>query len=390
MPKDKREAHYRAVKDGKFNCYECNALLYSGWQICYECIAPLTESTVEQRQLAADSHKERLRLESLLTGGTVENRSAKSQTNVERANFERTVDKKVKENAEAQAKARLSNWEGSEPYQEVEERKVHNGPIRRQFQHLVPTVGFEAKPLPDLDKRMGAKALCERAELIRKFKFESHEQCYWNCGKYRVRCDQTRGKDMCIGPKFFVEFVDTINNNEKAEVYAFDALATDNHRIAFPEHLYHIRERNEVAEKEKLDANSRKRAGSTWPKEAAKSSRLASRQPVNDAVASSRSTEPLTRSGALTAKQYRESTQRVENANSSYAPSLLLSVRPVQPLLRISHQSVRYHVRVSLSPLLLLRPPLRGVLHCRKLVPHGTVVRQLLSRPTPSPLLWTH
>ena len=84
MPKDKREAHYRAVEDGKFNCYECDAPLYSGWQVCYECKAPLTESTVKQMQLAADTPKQRLRFEILLTGGIVENRSAKSQTNVEK------------------------------------------------------------------------------------------------------------------------------------------------------------------------------------------------------------------------------------------------------------------------------------------------------------------
>ena len=32
----------------------------------------------------------------------------------------------------------------------------------------------------------------------RKFGFESHEQCYWNSGEYRVRCDQAGGKDTSI------------------------------------------------------------------------------------------------------------------------------------------------------------------------------------------------
>ena len=32
MPKSKKEAHYAAVRDGKFNCYKCDALLHSGWE----------------------------------------------------------------------------------------------------------------------------------------------------------------------------------------------------------------------------------------------------------------------------------------------------------------------------------------------------------------------
>ena len=53
--------------------------------ICYECTAPLEESTVEQMKLVADTHKESLRLENLLTGESVENRSAKSQRNADKS-----------------------------------------------------------------------------------------------------------------------------------------------------------------------------------------------------------------------------------------------------------------------------------------------------------------
>ena len=175
---------------------------------------------------------------------------------------------------------------------------------------------------------MNARTLCERAELILKFGFPSHEQCYWNCGEYRVRCDQAGGKDTCIGPKFFVEIVDTTNNlgDGEAGVYAFDVLATDNYKIAFPQHLYRIRDRNAIAEQEKKEASSRKRASSTWPKEAAKSSRVASRQLVDGAAAPTE--QALKRAGVHTAKQYRESTQRVKDASSMNAVrAVLASVR---------------------------------------------------------------
>ena len=272
-------------------------------------------------QLAADTHKERLRLENLLTGESVENRSAKSQLNADRANFERTFENRVKENAKALAEARKSNWDGDD-----EDRIVHNGPIKHQFRHLI---GMEyVVPRPDLEKRMNAKTLCERAEQILKYGFPSHEQCYWNCGEYRVRCDQTGGKDACIGPKLFVEIVDTTNNlgDGEAGVYAFDVLATDNHRIAFPQHLYRIRDRNAIAEQEKKEAGSRKRASSTRPKEAAKSSRVASRQLVDGAAAPAE--QNPRRTGVHTARQYRESTQRVKDASSINAVhEVLASVR---------------------------------------------------------------
>ena len=57
MPIDKREAHYRAIENGEFNCYQCNAQLYSGWRVCYECSVPLTEGTAKEIQLAADTLK---------------------------------------------------------------------------------------------------------------------------------------------------------------------------------------------------------------------------------------------------------------------------------------------------------------------------------------------
>jgi len=334
MPIDKREVHYRAVENGEFNCYQCNAQLYSGWRVCYECSVPLTEGTAEEMQLAADTPKQREHYENLLTGGMAKYRSARSKTNVERANFERTVDEKVKENAKAQAKAKASNWNRTAPYQKVEERVVHDGRLKRQFKHLVPTTGlsvvFRDMPTPDLAKHMNARALCDRADLILKFGFQSHEECYWKSGEYRIRCDQAGGKDGCIGPKFYVELTVTVNNlyNGQAAVYAFDVLATDNGKVDFPNHLYRIRDHNAAAEQEKLAASTRKRAGSAGPKEAAKSSRVASRQPVDGAAASSSTAPASKNSGQRTAKQYRDNTQRVQDASSmDDVRAVLASVR---------------------------------------------------------------
>ena len=145
---------------------------------------------------------------------------------------------------------------------------------------------------------------------------------------------RTGGKDACIGPKLFVEIVDTTKQpgdgvasiTANAGVYAFDALATDNNRIAFPKHLYCIRDRNAIAEQEKKEAGSRKRASSTRPKEAAKSSRVASRQLVDGAAAPAE--QNPRRTGVHTARQYRESTQRVKDASSMNAVhEVLASVR---------------------------------------------------------------
>ena len=95
--------------------------------------------------------------------------------------------------------------------------------LKRQFKLLVPTTGmsvaFRDMPTPDLAKHMNAKALCDRADLIQEFKFRSHEDCYWQCGEYRIRCDQAGGKDGCIGPKFYVKLKDTVNDLP-AQVYA--------------------------------------------------------------------------------------------------------------------------------------------------------------------------
>ena len=79
-----------------------------------------------------------------------------------------------------------------------------------------------------------------------------------------------------------------------------------------------IRDHNAAAEQEKLDksASTRKRAGSAGPKEVAKSSRVASRQPVEGEAASSSQAPASRRAGQRTAKQYRDSAQRVQDASS--------------------------------------------------------------------------
>ena len=53
--------------------------------LSFDCKAPLTEHTVEQQKLVADTYEEFLRLEALLTGASVASRSTKSQRNVNRA-----------------------------------------------------------------------------------------------------------------------------------------------------------------------------------------------------------------------------------------------------------------------------------------------------------------
>ena len=111
----------------------------------------------------ADIPKQREYYESLFTVGKVKKRSARGMANEERANFERSVNEKVKENAKAQVKAKASNWARTAPYQKVEERAVHDGLLKRQFEHLVPiadmSVVFRDMPMSDLTKHMNAKVL---------------------------------------------------------------------------------------------------------------------------------------------------------------------------------------------------------------------------------------
>ena len=113
MSKSKKEEHYAAVKEGKFDCYACDEQVRPGWGACFDCKVPLTESTVEQMILVADTYEEFLRLENLLTGESVASRSVKSQRNVNRAEFERTYQNKLDENVKAVGEYRI----------------VHNGQI---------------------------------------------------------------------------------------------------------------------------------------------------------------------------------------------------------------------------------------------------------------------
>ena len=134
MSKDKKEEHYVAVKEGKFECYACNEQVRPGWDVCFDCKAPLTEHTVEQQKLVADTYQEFLRLETLLTGERVASRSSKSQKNHDRAEFER------------------EHWEASTKNAKAvgADRAVHNGPIKHQFRHLIDSEISE--PKPDLKK----------------------------------------------------------------------------------------------------------------------------------------------------------------------------------------------------------------------------------------------
>ena len=236
MSKSKKEEHYAAVKEGKFDCYACNEQVRLGWDVCFDCKAPLTEHTVEQQKLVADTYQEFLRLETLLTGERVASRSTKSQRNLNRADFERKHHETLAENAKAVGENRI----------------VHNGPIKDQFRHLIDAEISE--PKPDLKKRVTTKALSERAETVHKHQFESHEQCYWECGEYRVRCDQTGSRGESVGPKFFVNFDDP-TGCVPSGVHAFDVIATANHTVAFPQHLNRIRDHNAAAEKDKLETS---------------------------------------------------------------------------------------------------------------------------------------
>ena len=240
ISKEKKEAHYVAVKEGCFECYACNKEARPGWDACYNCKAPLTEHTAEQQKLVADTYIEFLRLETLLTGERVASRSSKSQKNHDRSKFER------------------DHWEASINNAKAvgADRAVHNGPIKHQFRHLIDSEISELKP--DLKKKVTTKALSERAEIISKHGFGSHEQCYWGCGEYRIRCEQSGGKGECVGPKFFVKFTDP-TGCVPSGVHTFDVIATANYTVAFPLHLNRIRDFNAATEKSKLET-SHKRA----------------------------------------------------------------------------------------------------------------------------------
>ena len=251
ISKEKKEAHYVAVTEGCFNCYVCSHEARPGWEACYDCKAPLTEHTAEQQKLVADTYLEFVRLERLLTGGRVSSRGSRSQKNLERANFERDYWAASTNNAKAVRAGRA----------------VHDGPIKRQFRHLVDSEISE--PEPDLSKRVTTKALSERAELIIKHEFKSHEQCYWGCGEYRIVCEQSGGKGECVGPKFFVKFTDP-TNTVPSGVHAFDVIATANYTVAFPLHLERIRKHNVANEQSRLEVSNKRAAvpSSTmrWPK----------------------------------------------------------------------------------------------------------------------------
>ena len=102
------------------------------------------------------------------------------------------------------------------------------------------------------------RALSERAEIISKYEFGSHEQCYWGCGEYRIICEKSGGKGECVGPKFFVKFTDPTNTVPPG-VHAFDVIATADYTVAFPLHLERIRKHNIAAEISRLET-SHKRA----------------------------------------------------------------------------------------------------------------------------------
>ena len=57
-----------------------------------------------------------------------------------------------------------------------------------------------------------------------------------------------------MGPKLFVDFNDPLEC-VRSGVHAFDAIATANHTVAFPQHLDRIRDRNTAAEKEKMETS---------------------------------------------------------------------------------------------------------------------------------------
>jgi hypothetical protein len=211
----------------------------------------LTEHTAEQQKLVADTYLEFVRLERLLTGGRGYCRGSRSQKNLERASFERDYRAASANNGKAERAGRA----------------VHDGPIKRQFRHLVDSES--SVPEPDLSKRVTTKALSERAELIIKHKFESHEQCYWGCGEYRIACEQSGGKGECVGPKFFVKFTDP-TNTVPAGVHAFDVIATANYTVAFPLHLERIRKHNVANEQSRLEVSNKRAAvpssSTRWPK----------------------------------------------------------------------------------------------------------------------------
>ena len=181
-----------------------------------------------------------MRLENLLTGERVASRSSKSQKNHDRTIWER------------------EHWEASIKNAKAvgADLAVHDGPIKHQFRHLIDSEISE--PKPDLKKKVTTKALSERAEIVSKHEFASHEQCYWECGEYRIRCEQSGGKGECVGPKFFVKFNDP-TGCVPSGVHTFDVIATANYTVAFPLHLNRIRDFNAAAEKSKLET-SHKRA----------------------------------------------------------------------------------------------------------------------------------
>ena len=199
---------------------------------------------MEQQKLVADTYQEFLRLETLLTGERVASRSTKSQRNLNRADFERKHHEALIDNAKAVGDNRI----------------VHNGPIKDQFRHLIDAEISE--PKPDLKKRVTTKALSERAETVNKHQFGSHEQCYWECGEYRIRCEQSGSKGECVGPKFFVNFDDPTDCVPRG-VHAFDVIATANHTVAFPQHLDRIRDHNAAAEKDKLEISLKRAQNQT-------------------------------------------------------------------------------------------------------------------------------
>jgi len=244
ISQEKKEAHYVAVKEGCFNCYACGHEARPGWDACYDCKAPLTEHTAEQQKLVADTYMEFVRLELLLTGGRVSSRGSRAHKNLERAKFERDHWDASTNNAKA-VKA---------------DRAVHDGPIKHQFRHLIDSEIYE--PKPDLSKKITTKALGERAEIISKHRFGSHEQCYWGCGEYRIICEKSGGKGECVGPKFFVKFTDPTNTVPPG-VHAFDVIATADYTVAFPLHLERIRKHNVAVEKSKSETSHKRAADSS-------------------------------------------------------------------------------------------------------------------------------
>jgi hypothetical protein len=274
-----RGMQYAAASSGRILCASCmqQGTVKPGWKFCFDlqgCGAPLDEDAADGL-IAVTSDPKTLEWVERLRGssapkqqaeqphGSSAPKSAKVQKNREKVKFYAAVGQAERQHESLQKKARHQHWLNPFTQAQAEEKEFQPGPLPRQFVAMLSGLVADdmVADLSETQKQERPAQLLKRAQDIIEHGFESHQECYWNCARYRIRCDQTGGRGQCIGPDYVVWVTDSVHGYPST-LYRFDDIATDFRRKPFPQHLIDIVEYNKDPAAAKRQ-NPAKRTGST-------------------------------------------------------------------------------------------------------------------------------